>query len=53
METERDKKRKESEPCIDVSSLDEGNAVDNHEDEPIETRKWMREAMKRSETKDR
>ena len=46
METERDKKRKESEPCIDVSSLDEGNAVDNHEDKPIETRKWMREAMK-------
>ena len=46
METERDKKRKESEPCIDVSSLDEGTVVDNQEDEPIETRKWMREAMK-------
>ena len=46
METERDKKRKESEPCIDVSSLDKGNAVANHEDEPIETRKWMRETMK-------
>ena len=29
-----------------MSSLDEGNAVDNHEDEPIETGKWMREAMK-------
>ena len=45
-ETERDKKRKESEPCIDVSSLEEGTAVDNQEDEPIESRKWMREAMK-------
>ena len=46
METERDRKRKESEPCIDVSSLDEGTVMDNQEDEPIETRKWMREAMK-------
>ena len=46
MDTERDKKRKESEPCIDVSSLDDGTLMDNQEDEPIETRKWMREAMK-------
>ena len=46
METERDKKRKESEPCIDVSSLDDGTLMDNQEEDPIETRKWMKEAMK-------
>ena len=46
METERDKKRKESEPCIDVSGLEEENPVANHEEEPTETRKWMRETMK-------
>ena len=45
METERDK-RKESEPCIDVSSLDDGTLMDNQEEDPIETRKWMKEAMK-------
>ena len=46
MDTERDKKRKESEPCIDVSSLDDGTFMDNQEEDPTETRKWMKEAMK-------
>ena len=53
METEREKKRKESEPCIDVSILEEGTVMDNQEDEPIETRKMDARSNERSETKDR
>ena len=46
MDTEREKKRKESEPCIDVSSLEDENPVTNPDDESTEAKKWMRETMK-------
>ena len=45
MDTEREK-RKASEPCIDVSGLEDENPVTNPEDEPTEARKWMRETKK-------
>ena len=46
MDTEREKKRKESEPCIDVSGIEDENLVTNPEDESTEARKWMRGTMK-------
>ena len=46
MDKEREKKRKESEPCIDVSGLEDENPFTNPDDESTEARKWMRETMK-------
>ena len=46
MDTEREKKRKESEPCIDVIGLEDENPVTNPDDEFSEARRWMRETMK-------
>ena len=45
MDTERGK-RKESEPCIDVSGLEDENPEIKTDDESTEAKKWMRETMK-------
>ena len=45
MDTERDKKRKESEPYIDVGGL-EGEKPQEDPDEVVATKKWMSEAMR-------
>ena len=48
METEREKKRKESEPCIEVGdSLEEENAQTHHDIDPSSSAKWIEETMKR------
>ena len=46
MDTEREKKRKESEPCIDVGDLEDENLGRNLEEEPTDAKKWMEETMK-------
>ena len=46
MDTEREKRRKESEPCIDVGSLEDENPGMNNDEEPTDAKKWMRETMK-------
>ena len=46
MDTEREKKRKESEPCIDVGDLEDENPGINPEEEPTDAKKWMKETMK-------
>ena len=46
MDTEREKKRKESEPCIDVGGLEDENPETNPDDEPTDTKKWMKETMR-------
>ena len=38
MDTEREKKRKESEPCIDVGSLEDENPEMNPEEEPTDAK---------------
>ena len=40
------KKRKESEPCIDVGSLGDENAETNPDEEPTDTTKWMDDVSK-------
>ena len=48
MDTERDKKRKESEPCIEVrDSLEEENAQTHLDIDPSDSAIWIEDAMKR------
>ena len=48
MDTERDKKRKESEPCSDVGdSLEEDNAETHPDIDPPDTTQWMEDTLKR------
>ena len=48
MDTERDKKRKESEPCIEVGdSLEDENAQTHLDLDPSDNARWMEDAMKK------
>ena len=48
METERDKKRRESEPCIEVGdSLEEENAQTHLDIDPSSNARWIEDTMKR------
>ena len=48
MDTERDKKRKESEPCIEVGdSLEEENAQTHLDINPTDSARWIEDAMKK------
>ena len=48
MDTERDKKSKESEPCIEVGdSLEEENAQTHLDIDPSDNARWMEDALKR------
>ena len=48
MDTEREKKRKESEPCIEVGdSLEEENAQTHQDIDPSSNAKWIEDTMKR------
>ena len=48
MDTERDKKRKESEPCIEVGhSLEEENAQTHLDIDASDNARWIEDAMKR------
>ena len=48
MDTERDKKRKESEPCIEVGdSLEEEKAQTHLDIDPSDSARWIDDAMKR------
>ena len=45
--TDRDKKRKESEPCIEVGdSLEEENAQTHLDIEPSDNARWMEDSLK-------
>ena len=46
MDTERDKKRNESEPYIDVGGLEDENLQANLDEEIADTKKWMSEAIR-------
>ena len=48
MDTERDKKRKESEPCIEVGdSLEEENAQTHLDIDPSDNARWIEDTMQR------
>ena len=48
MDTERDKKRKESEPCIEVGdSLEDENAQTHLDIDPSDNARWIEDTMKR------
>ena len=46
MNTERDKKRKEFEPYIDTSGLENAKSQTESDEEMVRTKKWMTEAMR-------
>ena len=46
IDTERDKKRKESEPFIDTSGLENEKSQTESDEDTATTKKWMKDAMK-------
>ena len=47
MDTEREKKkRKESEPCIDVGGLEDENPQANPDEDTADTKKWMTDTIR-------